>query len=361
MQGLSLGAVSRIASDLIHEGVVEESLRCDADLVQTAHNSHADMNTNRRGRPQTGLRVRPAGHSFVGVHVQHGKAEVLAVDAACAMLASPRSHMLEPSSSLKDVCHQIGAMIAEYVLDASLKPAKVALSLHGRMIGGNGFCHTPDPGSVQDADVVGILQDSCGIESMLVDDLDSLLMYRGWFGNGHKSSRLAAVMIDRDVSFSICENGVLQGNGTRTGNVIGHIPLDATGPRCASGHRGCSQCLTCDSLAEEYSRIIGKVCGYDDLVSDAHAGIAQARRFIDRLGVRVGTLLATIATFALPEKLLVCGALAPLLNLNQDSVRSGINWYRHGDSSELHFEIVDTSSCVLARAAAAESIVRYLG
>lgn len=361
MQGLSLGAVSRIASDLIHEGVVEESLGGDTDLMQPAHDNPADVNANRRGRPQTGLQVRADGHSFIGVHVQQGKAEVVAVDAACAVLAAPRSFALKPSSSLDEVCHQIGDMVAAYVSDMGLQPTKMALSLHGQMIEGNGFRDATGAQGDRGIDAVGILQDSCGIESMLVNDLDSLLVYKAWFGSGPRASRLAAVMIDSDVSFSTFEHGVLQGSETRTGNVIGHIPLDPTGPRCASGHRGCSQCLTCDSLAEEYSRVIGKVCGYADLVADVHAGVAQARRFIDRLGVRIGIFLATIATFALPEELIVGGALAPLLNTNPDSIRRGINWYRHGSSSELHFEIVDTSSRLLARAAAAESIVRYLG
>ncbi|MCH4160788.1 MAG: ROK family protein [Bifidobacterium sp.] len=360
MQGLSLGAVSRIASDLIHEGVVEESLGNDAELMQSAHDNPADMNVNRRGRPQTGLQVKADGHTFVGVHVQHGNVEMVAVDALCQVVAPTKSALLK-ASSLGDVCHQIGILLSEYVVGISPRPTKIALSLHGLVSSGRSSSNAGGFESDQAVDCVNMLRDSCGIESILVDDLDSLLVYQEWFGTGPKVSRLAAVMIGADVSFSTFENGNLVSPEVGMGNAIGHIPLDSTGPRCASGHQGCSQCLTCDSIAEEYSHIIGKVCSYAELEADVHAGIAQARRFLDRIGVRVGILLATIATFALPDELIVGGAVASLLNRNSDSIQRGINWFRNGNSSELHFEIVDTSAGILARAAAAEGIVRYLG
>ena len=56
--GLSQGALSRITSDLIYDGVVEES--------STEPDGAAEPR-ERRGRPQTALRIRQNARTFVGV------------------------------------------------------------------------------------------------------------------------------------------------------------------------------------------------------------------------------------------------------------------------------------------------------
>ena len=56
--GLSQGALSRITSDLIYDGVVEES---SADPDESAETRE------RRGRPQTALRIRQSARTFTGL------------------------------------------------------------------------------------------------------------------------------------------------------------------------------------------------------------------------------------------------------------------------------------------------------
>lgn len=73
--GLSQGAVSRITSDLIYAGVIEETPMAAGHggklpkdfLRKSAQKSIQKENTERRGRPQTGLRIIANARTFVGI------------------------------------------------------------------------------------------------------------------------------------------------------------------------------------------------------------------------------------------------------------------------------------------------------
>ena len=64
--GLSQGAVSRITSDLIYAGVIEETPMPSGKAGKLPKGFVQKENTDRRGRPQTGLQVIANARSFVG-------------------------------------------------------------------------------------------------------------------------------------------------------------------------------------------------------------------------------------------------------------------------------------------------------
>ena len=65
--GLSQGAVSRITSDLIYAGVIEETPMPSGKAGKLPKGFVQKENTERRGRPQTGLQVIANARSFVGM------------------------------------------------------------------------------------------------------------------------------------------------------------------------------------------------------------------------------------------------------------------------------------------------------
>ena len=78
--GLSQGAVSRITSDLIYAGVIEETPIGSGVMAASYRkiscgNRHKmsiqKKSTERRGRPQTGLRIIANARTFVGMKIQH--------------------------------------------------------------------------------------------------------------------------------------------------------------------------------------------------------------------------------------------------------------------------------------------------
>ena len=79
--GLSQGAVSRITSDLIYAGVIEETPMPSGKAGKLPKGFVQKENTERRGRPQTGLQVIANARSFVGMKINATHISAVAVNA----------------------------------------------------------------------------------------------------------------------------------------------------------------------------------------------------------------------------------------------------------------------------------------
>ncbi len=79
--GLSQGAVSRITSDLIHNGVIVETEPGETMSATLPKDFTAASNTERRGRPQTGLKLNCRSKTFVGIKLNGTMAHAVVVDA----------------------------------------------------------------------------------------------------------------------------------------------------------------------------------------------------------------------------------------------------------------------------------------
>ena len=87
----------------------------------------------------------------------------------------------------------------------------------------------------------------------------------------------AVVTIGVGVGYSLAVNGKPVQYPDKSYGLVGHVLIDPEGPRCTSGHIGCSQCLTDDSIAEQYSAIVGRAVSFEDFARDAKERVPQAR------------------------------------------------------------------------------------
>ena len=128
-----------------------------------------------------------------------------------------------------------------------------------------------------------------------------------------------------------------------------------------SGHKGCAQCLSDNSIAAEYSQIIGHPASFDDFARDARANKPQATNLVNRTCFRLGTLVATIANLAMPDKIMIAGESSFIAKFGIDDLRNGINMYRHSQAAPVDFEIPDHDWALWAKAAASQAIRQYVG
>mgnify|MGYP002954647924 CR=1 FL=1 len=80
--GLSQGAVSRITSDLIYAGVIEETPMTSGQAGKLPKGFVQKENSERRGRPQTGLRIIKDARTFIGMKINTTHISAVAVNAA---------------------------------------------------------------------------------------------------------------------------------------------------------------------------------------------------------------------------------------------------------------------------------------
>ena len=92
--------------------------------------------------------------------------------------------------------------------------------------------------------------------------------------------------------------------------------------------------------------MIGHPATFDEFAAAARASKTQATNLVNRTCFRLGTLIATIANLAMPDKI---------------NLRNGINMYRHSQAAPVDFEIAEHDWSLWSKAAAAQAIRQYVG
>ncbi len=126
MLGLSQGALSRITSDLIYAGVIEELPAEAGPSGKLPERFTPRESSDRRGRPQTSLVLCSNARTFIGVKV-HGMSIVAAAVNAHGEVVSGRHEMPIGADQSAEVCgvghHAAGArMFRRYRLFRTTLP-----------------------------------------------------------------------------------------------------------------------------------------------------------------------------------------------------------------------------------------------
>lgn len=374
--GLSQGAVSRITSDLIYAGVIEETPmapgqggRLPKDFVRknsqkAAQKSGQKENTERRGRPQTGLRIVANARTFVGMKINTTHITAVAVNAIGQIVTGCHDLPLDDDSpeSVVDVIKQLTMDCAdEAVMSGLPAPCAVGVSLGGHITDDSVTTFAPFLHWSKPVEFSAMIRKATGLPTGIYNDIDSLAVDACLFGSGVGLNSFAVVTIGIGVGYSLTVNGEPIDNPDKSYGLVGHILVDPDGPRCISGHKGCATCLTDNSIATEYSEMIGHPATFDEFAAAARASKTQATNLVNRTCFRLGTLIATIANLAMPDKIIIAGESSFIAKLGIDNLRNGINMYRHSQAAPVDFEIAEHDWSLWSKAAAAQAIRQYVG
>lgn len=374
--GLSQGAVSRITSDLIYAGVIEETPmapgqggRLPKDFVRknsqkAAQKSGQKENTERRGRPQTGLRIVANARTFVGMKINTTHITAVAVNAIGQIVTGCHDLPLDDDSpeSVVDVIKQLTMDCAdEAVMSGLPAPCAVGVSLGGHITDDSVTTFAPFLHWSKPVEFSAMIRKATGLPTGIYNDIDSLVVDACMFGSGVGLNSFAVVTIGIGVGYSLTVNGEPIDNPDKSYGLVGHILVDPDGPRCISGHKGCATCLTDNSIATEYSEMIGHPATFDEFAAAARASKTQATNLVNRTCFRLGTLIATIANLAMPDKIMIAGESSFIAKLGIDNLRNGINMYRHSQAAPVDFEIAEHDWSLWSKAAAAQAIRQYVG
>lgn len=357
MLGLSQGALSRITADLLHEGVIEEVNTFTPGILDEGKENDA---SEHRGRPQTGLQLRTDQVSFIGINI-HGKEIIMEhINVLCQPYAPSYSEPLE-SFEPHALAEQIARMIPQCTAPHTPPLAAVGISVGGHHTQDRYVQYAPFLRWNSSVDLGGMVSDTTGLPCAIFNDIDSLLLKEGWFGSATGLHSYAVLTIGAGVGYSLAVDGKAVNYPDKSFGLVGHIPLDFTGPRCSIGHVGCSSILTSDSIAAEYSAEVGHAVSYEQFEQDARAFVPAAVRLAARTAHRLGTLIAIVANIAMPQKIIISGEGSGIAAMNIEEVRTGITQYRHSQAQAVDFEILQFTWSDWAQAAGARAIARYIG
>jgi glucokinase-like ROK family protein len=314
--GLSRSTVSSLVSELQADGLVIERPEPAA--------AHGDQG----GRPPILLSFDASAGVAVGIDFDHHHLRVAVSDLSSRILVE-REQQLDTDHAAHEGLDAAAELVGELLTEAGVDEARVI---------GAGMCL---PGPVhRPTGVVGstaILPGWVGVAAademrrrlelpILVDnDANLAALAEAAFGAGRDAKDLVYLMISSGIGAGLVLNGRLYRGAEGLAGELGHVLVDADGPVCRCGNRGCLETVAgTDALADLLRRSHGDGLDGRAIVRLAREGDLGCRRVIADAGRAIGKAAATLVNVLNPELLIVGGDLSDAGELLLDGVRESL-------------------------------------
>ena len=170
------------------------------------------------------------------------------------------------------------------------------------------------------------IEKGLGVKTFLTNDANAAALGEFYFGAGRGAHNFIYITISTGIGGGIIIDDRLYTGATGTAGELGHMTIDADGPPCRCGNKGCWEALASGSaLAKEARRKISQgaqtaILGYADGDIDkvtaetvqqaAEQGDALAEELIARTGYYFGIGLANLINIFNPELIVIGGGLS---------------------------------------------------
>lgn len=186
----------------------------------------------------------------------------------------------------------------------------IGISLPGRPSGGH-LVFAPNL-RWSDYDIRGPISKATGLEVELENAANACVLAAVWFDRMESFRNLVVVTVSEGIGAGVLMNGQLARGLNGMAGEFGHVPLDAQGPRCGCGGRGCWEVFGSNRAALRYyseSSAQGEGLSFPDLLSLAEQGDTKAAKALEKMARYLGRGMRMIVAGLAPERILVIGDL----------------------------------------------------
>ncbi|MFJ8487259.1 ROK family protein [Streptomyces sp. NPDC094038] len=320
---LSQGSLTRLTKPLIESGLLVEAPWTGAPAEA------------RQGRPSQPLAVVAESRSFIGFKITD--------EMAYAVVTSLRSDIVArldrplTSHDPEYVADLLAAMTAELV---ARHPAVAGIG-----IGVGGFVREyavvgESPYlSWRDVPLAGLVGERTGLPVVVENDVAALVEAETWFGAGRGLDRFVVLTIGAGIGYGLVLGGKRVPCAEEDRGFGRHWIIDPLGPLTPQGERGSAvSLLTIPSIRYQVRAATGRDASYEEILAGAVTGEPMAARVIGEAGRALGTLLAQIANFVMPQKILLAGEGVGLMEVAGETVRETVRAHRHPLAAPLGLE-----------------------
>jgi predicted NBD/HSP70 family sugar kinase len=136
-----------------------------------------------------------------------------------------------------------------------------------------------------------------------------------WFGGQEIVRDLVVVTVSEGIGTGLFVNHHLATGLNGLAGEFGHVSLDASGPLCSCGQRGCWEVFGSNRAAIRYyseSAAEADSITFEDLMSIAESGDALALQALDRMAQAIGRGMRAIVLGMAPEEIVLVGEFTRL-------------------------------------------------
>ena len=271
VSGLQRSAVTAVVDELIEEGWVSEGAANDQ-----AHNGKP---------PLLSLDVERAGILAVELRPEMTTVGLAGVDARYVEQTSWPTPQT-PEAFVRRLARTVAAMRRAH---PRVVCEGMGISLPGRVDHDGRLVFAPNL-RWRDVNLSPLIESACGLPVVLENAANACALGEFWFGRHPEGIRhMVAITVSEGIGVGLLINGELLHGGQAMAGEFGHVTIDADGPPCPCGKRGCWERYASNSAAVQHyvhgpsSEAGGGIPRFEDLLRFAAHGDGRARQSLERM------------------------------------------------------------------------------
>ena len=228
--------------------------------------------------------------------------------------------------------------IAQAIVEArdEYEVGGVCLAVPGTVLSAeNKVIDAPNLHAIEGIPLKDELEERTGLTATVENDANAAAWGEFRFGAGSEVEHLIFLTLGTGVGGGVISHGILLRGAQGAGGELGHVTIQATGPRCACGNHGCLEALASGTAIARRAREVAsekpdsalgrlaverKVLG-EDVTELARGGDAAALEVLEETGTWLGIGLAGFVNVFNPEAIAIGGGVARAGNLILDAAR----------------------------------------
>ncbi|MGQ4405768.1 ROK family protein [Streptomyces hayashii] len=338
---LSAGSVTRLTKPLIESGLLVEAPEAGGAVGI------------RQGRPSQPLDVVAGSRSFLGFKITE--------DTVYGVVTTLRSEVV--ARRARPLASRDPAEVVRVLGETAGELARARADVAGIGIGVGGLVR--DRAVVADSPFLGwrdvplaaLVEERTGFPVVVENDVAALVEAETWFGAGRGLDRFVVLTIGAGIGYGLVLGGRRVPSAPEEREFGRHWILDPAGPLTPDGERGSAMSLlTVPSIRYQIQAATGRERTYEEILAAAAEGEPMPARVVDEAARALGVLVAQIANFVMPQKILLAGEGVGLMDVGGATVQAAVRAHRHPLAAPVTLETKVSDFHDWARGAAVPAI-----
>jgi predicted NBD/HSP70 family sugar kinase len=320
---LSAGSLTRLTKPLIESGL----------LVEVPDGGGpAEV---RQGRPSQPLDVVAESRTFLGFKVTedmvYGVVTTLRSEIVARLDRPLTTH--DPAEVADLLAGMTGELTVRFPTLTGIGVGVGGLVQDRAVVGESAFLQWSD------VPLAELVEERTGLPVVVENDVAAFVEAETWFGAGRGLDRFVVLTIGAGVGYGLVLGGRRVPYAEEDRGFGRHWILNPNGPLTPTGERGSAvSLLTIPSIRYQVQAATGRELTYEEILAGAAAGEPMSARVIGEAARALGVLVAQIANFVLPQKILLAGEGVGLMDVAGPVVEDTLRAHRHPLAAPLDVE-----------------------
>jgi glucokinase len=233
-----------------------------------------------------------------------------------------------PERGFEDAIARMRTMLAEASLQSGANMAGIGIGCTGPVDPFSGLVGDVDfMPSWRGKDLAGSLSKAFAIPVALENDADADALGEARWGASKGKSRLIYVTVGTGIGSGMVFDGVLYRGANGAHPEVAHLVIEASGPQCYCGARGCWEALAGGPAMVAWSNAQRRAAGIEgpDLTGPQICELAQsgdrlAKEAVEREGWYLGVGIANLVSLYAPDAIVLGGGVLQNIQLYLDTI-----------------------------------------